>query len=846
MNALYPSLAVFWTKRYAPPLCIAAIIILLFGDVLVTGGDRVLSQPAADLYFQFIHWYSFGFRELRHGNLALWNPHSFSGAPYFGNFESALLYPPNWLFMFLPFAKAANWIIAFHVFLTSWLTFEWARYNGLRRSSSFMAGILAALGGSYFLHVFPGHLTNLAAMAWTPLTLLCVDRLAAYGNEPISDNLPLSRSLFNRGFLTTLLMGSFAVAMQIFAGHPQTVFRTCVAAGLYALYRLAQMAKRQRRSMGVVHLIAGLPIIFGGGAALSAVQILSGLDVARESTRQGGISYSFAAMLSFSPENFISLLAPTFYGTSNYHSVEYWGRYYFWELTCFVGVTALLLATWHICCGARRRWDFLTLAFALTILALGVYTPLFPLLYRFVPGFNKFRVNAEFIYPASLFIVLLAGCGLDDLWRLSASGNARGDKRLIIFTIATVLLCLCCAAIALWIQYSSARANDGLWSRLMLAFQATKQTYVPLQVYRDPQYIAAAGRHAAQGMATAALFSGVLAAFIIGMRRARWTVVAIGVCAVLEVTWFAYSTRPSFSTLIVHQPEVEQLLKANPGDYRVLNIRQPNAALAQNTSDIWGYDPVQMMRYSRFMAWTQNQRSHQEMYVDFKRNNHLYSMLRCRYIIIPQGENMIDNDRADTRLQIGEAFTPRQLLPHLLLLDKYSIVTGRDEYETRSRLFAAMGRSTFDPRHQVLIESEPTPKPVPGKGAAGSVQLVSSSTDSLEIKAHLSRPAILLITDSYVKGWRGVPLSDSGQREYSVMPANYILRAVPLQKGAHHFQLEYAPHGFLIGRWISCVAWLLYLTVAAGLSVLGLRSARTIGRSGNGDLRVNTTPSPPT
>src|ERR1035437_4656288 len=78
----------------------------MFGQVLFTPGERVLSG-----------WRQFGFDQLRHGNLALWNPHLFSGAPFFGGFQSALLYPPNALFLVLPLGPAINWSIALHVFL---------------------------------------------------------------------------------------------------------------------------------------------------------------------------------------------------------------------------------------------------------------------------------------------------------------------------------------------------------------------------------------------------------------------------------------------------------------------------------------------------------------------------------------------------------------------------------------------------------------------------------------------------------------------------------------------------------------------------------------------------------
>jgi uncharacterized membrane protein YfhO len=63
-----------------------------------------------------------------------------------------------------------------------------------------------------------------------------------------------------------------------------------------------------------------------------------------------------------------------------------------------------------------------------------------------------------------------------------------------------------------------------------------------------------------------------------------------------------------------------------------------------------------------------------------------------------------------------------------------------------------------------------------------------------------------LITDAYSNGWRARPLEGSAQRAYDVLPANYVLRAIPLSQGHHHILVEYAPIGFRVGRWITAVS----------------------------------------
>ena len=77
-------------KSVVPPALPAGMTLLLvtlgfFGDTLFSSSQVVLSHSLTDLARQFVFWRDFGFSQLQQGNLALWNPYIFSGAPYFGD-----------------------------------------------------------------------------------------------------------------------------------------------------------------------------------------------------------------------------------------------------------------------------------------------------------------------------------------------------------------------------------------------------------------------------------------------------------------------------------------------------------------------------------------------------------------------------------------------------------------------------------------------------------------------------------------------------------------------------------------------------------------------------------------
>ena len=421
-------------------LILFVLTLLMFVDVLFSPRAVLLSQEGADLTGQYLYWYEFGFGHLAQGNLALWNPHIFSGVPFFGGFQSALLYPPNWLYLVLPIAKAINVIIALHVFLIGFFVYLWTYHRGLHPAACLLSSILLMFSGPFFLHIYAGHLPQLSAMVWAPLLFCAID------------------GLIRERSTLWYLVGVLAITMQILSGFPQYVFYTAIAAGLYSLLRLIKAPRP-------VSLLLGLGSMYLGAAALTALQLLAGLQAAGESVRGSGTPYSFAAMFSFPPENFLTLLVPDLFGSMS----NYWGRWFLWEMSLFISVTGLVLALYGAVCGKRDVRVFsVSMVLILSILALGAYTPLFGLLYRFVPGFNVLRANAKFIFLVAMFAVMLSGVGLDDLLN-----NPRCRRRLsLIVGIAGLLV----GAVGLWIQMSAALGSAGTWGRIMSAIASTQQS----------------------------------------------------------------------------------------------------------------------------------------------------------------------------------------------------------------------------------------------------------------------------------------------------------------------------------------------------------------------------------
>jgi len=177
--------------------------------------------------------------------------------------------------------------------------------------------------GSFYCHIV-GHLPHLAVMAWTPLLFLSLDGILVGPS------------------LAYVLLGILAVSMQILAGHPQYVFYSFVAAGIYVLLNI-------RRSPRRLAALACIATIYAGAAAVTAVQLLTGLDAVRQSLRSH-LSMAAAASFSFPPENLMTLMMPGFFVAGG----RYWGRWLLPEACLFVGAAPLSLAVFGAIRGTRR------------------------------------------------------------------------------------------------------------------------------------------------------------------------------------------------------------------------------------------------------------------------------------------------------------------------------------------------------------------------------------------------------------------------------------------------------------------------------------------------------------
>ena len=769
----------------------AALLAVLFGDLLFGDALQIPSHAQGDAARYFVYQRLFGYAELRSGNLPLWNPHTFSGGPFVGVFQSAIFYPPNLAYLVLPLRAGLCLEMVLHLLLLALFVFVWLRGKLFRPPSAFVAAVVVIFGASCSLRVLAGQLSVIDTYAWWPLLLCSVDRLA------------------RRSSLGWILAGILATTMMILAGHPPTVLMAGLATALYCIPALVR--SRQR-----LPLVGGLLLIVVAPLFLSAVQLWTGLQTASEGVRGAGMSFEFATSHSFPPEQLLTLLAPGAFGDASRFNLTYFGRVFYWDATHFMGIIALLFAV-H---GAtnrrgRDRGVALVLAGVLCLAAMGGYTPVYEFFYRWVPGFSFIRAPSKFMFFSAVFGSVLVAGGVDRLL-----SETTGIARTTTIGLA-VLLFLSGMTLWTWLAQPDASTLSSPFGLLgSLPGQRDFQAEGGVVEWRSMML---------HSFAIATLTAAVALSLLWLSRRRRWGVGLLVIAAVIELLVFARVNRGSTRMTIeldLRPTEVEAYRVS--GGSRVLETAAPsNIAMARRNFAIWGYDPVVLGRYIRFMALTQGvdySRLKNPTLLQTTRFHPLYSMLRGRLQVGSKPRKTVEHPNP---------------LPRFLLLANYRVEPDDDS------VLAAMLEPEFDPRRTVILETEPSPTPRPGLSPEvnGRVRLLDQSTDHIDLEVNLEDAAILVITDAYSRGWRALPLPDSSQSGYQLLPANYVLRAIPLAAGSHRLRVEYSPLAFRAGVWSSLIAGGFFMAAMvcwASRSALGLGRSRFVSgrdRSGRGRCR---------
>ncbi|MCS6909448.1 MAG: YfhO family protein [Anaerolineales bacterium] len=368
------------------------LILLFFWKLTFT--NLILARGDTFLYFYPL--WEYRAEALLAGRLPLWNPYLFMGAPFLANPQTGVLYPLNWPLAFFPAPIAVKIAIVTHVLIAfSGAQLFARRALGQSAAAALLSATAFALGG--YLTAQAEHVNQLQALAWFPWLLL---------------------TLGIRDWKLEILTRAAIIALQLLAGHTQSVFISLTGFLLYSLILNLQSSAFNPHSLlsTFYSLLVALP--------LTAAQLLPTLELSRESLRAGGLTWNEALSFSLDPRLLGRALLPGY------------SRSLFTEFVAYPGLAALALALF----GAvreRRRIALLALAGVGLAFAFGAFNPLYAGL-ALAPPFNLFRVPARWLFLFAFGVAMLAGYGLDKVQE--GKRWEKGDWRFWVPAISLMLL----------------------------------------------------------------------------------------------------------------------------------------------------------------------------------------------------------------------------------------------------------------------------------------------------------------------------------------------------------------------------------------------------------------------
>ncbi len=774
-----------WIRELFVPAFLLLITLGFFWRILFTP-DTWKPAGGGDLVSFLFPTYRFAAASLRSGQLPLWQPHLYSGAPFLADMQSGLFYPPNLVLFLLapdfPY-KAMEWMAVLHIFLAGLFMYLCLRYlepGRPMRVPAALTGAIAYMFCDLFIVHF-GNLNLIAVAAWLPVVFLL-----------------FWRALRTRR-LGWALGAGVALGIATLEGHLQITLYIGLALAVAAVVEIATTPPRapalgssaggmtgrdtkSHRGWPLFALLVTAAVAIG----LSALVLLPTLEYTGLSPR-ADLPYKQAARFSLVPGLLGEMVVPALFNTRE--PGQYWGV---WDRVAvgYLGIFPLILAGMAVLLWwGRRIRMFAVLAGVAFLLALGGESVVHGWAYRLLPGFGQLRAPARTILLLDFSLAALAALGLGHLLK-PMDRRTRGSFE----KVWRGLLWLTGAAVII----------GAAWAYLVI-YQA--QDHDPAVFWR----VSTAGSGVI--FALLMLVAGIvwLSARRAGRPKRRilgW--LAVGLVFLDLASVGAYTdlgNKPP--TAGFDHPEIIDFLRQEPGIFRidsrtdVWGAWQPDLALLAGLYDVSGVDnPLVVADVARFWEGTGG------------RSTRLYDLLGVRHVLGSK-DVTLDWDKfslafdADPTVNVYRNETP---LPRAFVVHRAISAADHDD------AWARVQEPGFDPATTVVLEGGQSMDTQPGRQA--SVDFVRYDSNALEIAIDTPAEGYLFLSDPYYPGWRAKVDGEPAP----ILRANYAFRTVAVPAGSHQVTMTFQPTSWVAGLGITALT-LLGLIVLLVVFLFGRRQS---------------------
>lgn len=720
-----------------------------------------------DAASQFYPQLAFLARSLATGQSPFWTPNIFAGWPQIADPQS-LIFSPLHFVVALLVPRPSPWLNDVLVFVLLYAggagVILFFRDRGWHVGGALVAALAFAFGGSAASRI--QHIGQIESLVFLPLSLWMLARA-------------LERSSWRAG------AGAGVFASLIVLGRDQvSLIAVYVLVGFVLWHWMSGPGRMARMSASVKPLLTGAI----AGAAIVTVPVTFTALLAMHSNRPE-IDYDFAAGGSLHPADLLMLVFADLFGAGDFNR-DLWGPPGFAWHEAF-GPTGLAVAqnVGQIYAGAlvavallgfgivrgllwSRGIRFFTLAMALTLLyALGKYTPVFHLIFDFVPGVTLYRRPADATFAFGALLAIVAGY-LVHRWLTDTVPPPLRWQRMTEVSIAAALVAVA-VGLALRVGELATAALPIVWG---IGF-------------------------------------AVVAVVMLGLARplaARMPLVAAMVLAVFSVADIGWNNAPNESTGL--KPSQYEALRPDTSDETVALLKArlkaaaapdrrdrveligvgyhwPNIGLIHDFDHLFGHNPLRLEDFERATAAPDtvagpDQRPFPPLMSSYR--SVLESLFGVRFVAIGVPVEEIDKSFKPGDLEFiartkdAYVYENPRALPRVLLATKWQRAD-----------FGAMIRTgrwpDIDPRRAVLLEGAPVGA-ARGEGD-GNARILRYQNTDIEIEADSTDGGFVVLNDVWHPWWRatvdGTPVE--------ILKANVLFRAVVVPAGRHVVRFTFHP-----------------------------------------------------
>jgi len=667
------------------------------------------------------------------------------------------LNPPSLVFWLSPSPLIFGYFAWAHVLVGSWGTYLLARKMSYDPLAALFTAVVFAYSGKTAAHIFAGHLLLVASVLCLPWLMLFIERIFEHRRQ---------KDVIILGLLAALLVSY---------GTIQIVYTHLLFLGGYVAIRCGIYWYDRQRS----HALRSLGALSIAGAVGLGLSTVVWFPAVRQtlllSARSRESSIEFAGMGSATFFDSLRLVWP-FIGLPEFKPLENDAYHlFFWESTSYPGLAALALAiaALFVIRKDRHLIGLAGLGAMALVLALANSTPLFTIVYNFLPGYGLFRSWGRMLFYMIFVVALLAGR------LLSEPGKGR-TKLAGFFVVFSLLQGAFVGTIRL--QFSDFASTKGMWVPLLILLALSILSFFWI-VNRVPRYFWQSG------------------------------------CLIVLVAELLYFWEPVIQTVSVKEAipntELAQFLteQKEHGDFRVLDTTyqlEQQIAARTGLEIIGGYHPgmyaSQVAMYSKI--WRNDTSSAVELVQHPPEDivcENVLDLLNVRYIVASRpwhGDEgkMVKHIKSTVSDTSQFVYERSQSLPRAFVVPNAE--NAPPGLSMADALCAIISKKTC------LVDGDP----IDGTAEYQELSIVTESPASIYSAFDLEGNGVAILSQTWHPDWRA---RDKSQ-PIPVLRVNEGLMGVSLPAGTHELRISYFPWDFYLGAVLS----ILLFFIVAGYSCI--------------------------